>query len=92
MSLSPIEIVAILWGIVTVIYFALFLYRSIVGLKEEDTLYLSAGEARLEAQQREVMKRIIKLDSYSHKIGYAALAMTVILAGMWIFSVARELL
>jgi hypothetical protein len=92
MSLSLIEIVAILWGTVTVIYFALFLYRSIVGLKEEDTLYLSAGEARMEAQQREVMKRITKLDSYSHKIGYTALALTVILAGMWVFSVARELL
>ncbi len=92
MSLSPIEIVAIIWGIVTIIYFVLFLYRSIVGMKEEDTLYLSAGEARLEAQQREVMKQIMKLDSYSHKIGYAALALTVILAGMWIYSVARELL
>jgi len=92
MSLSPIEIVATIWGIVTIIYFVLFLYRSIVGMKEEDTLYLSAGEARLEAQQREVMKQITKLDSYSHKIGYAALALTVILAGMWIYSVARELL
>ena len=68
------------------------LFGPIVGLKEEDTLYLSAGEARMEAQQREVMKRITKLDSYSHKIGYTALALTVILAGMWVFSVARELL
>jgi predicted RND superfamily exporter protein len=92
MSLTPIEIVAIIWGIVTAAYVALFLYRSIVGMKEEDTLYLSAGEARLEAEQREVMKHITKLDSYSHKIGYTSLALTVILAGMWIYSVARELL
>ena len=92
MSLTPIEIVAVIWGIVTIAYFALFLCGSIVGMKEEDTLYLSAGEARLEAEQRPVMKQITKLDSYSHKIGYAALAMTVILAGMWIYSVARELL
>ncbi len=92
MSLSPILVVAIIWGIVTAAYFALFLYRSIVGLKEEDTLYLSAGEARLEAQQRQVMKQITKLDSYSHKIGYAALGLTVLLAAMWIYSVAKELL
>jgi hypothetical protein len=92
MSLSPIEIVAVLWGIVTVLYFVLFLYRSIVGMKEEDTLYLSAGESRMEAEQREVMKQINKLDAYSHKLGYASLAMTLILAGMWIYSVARELL
>ena len=92
MSLSsPIEIVAAIWGVVTVAYFGLFLYRSVVGMKEEDTLYLSVGEERLAAEQREIMKRIYKLDSYSKKIGYAALAMTIVLAGMWVVSVAREL-
>jgi hypothetical protein len=92
MSLSsPIEIVAAIWGAVTVAYFALFLYRSVVGMKEEDTLYLSVGEERLAAEQREVMKRIYKLDAYSRKVGYAALAMTVVLAVMWVTSVIREL-
>jgi len=92
MSLSPIEIVAVVWAVVTALYFALFLYRSIVGLKEEDTLYLSAGEARMEAQQREVMKQINRLDGYSHKLGIAALAMTAVLAAMWVYDVARNLL
>ena len=93
MSLSsPIEIVAAIWGVVTIAYFALFLYRSVVGMKEEDTLYLSVGEERLAAEQREVMKRITKLDSYTHTAGYAALAMSVILAGMWVYSVVRMLL
>jgi len=92
MSLSsPIEIVAAIWGMVTIAYFALFLFRSVVGMKEEDTLYLSVGEERLAAEQREVMKRIYKLDGYSKKIGYAALTMTIVLAGMWVFNVAREL-
>ena len=90
MSLSPIEIVAVLWGIVTIPFLILFLYRSIVGMHEEDNLYLSEGEARFEAQQREVMKHITKLDAYSHKLGIAALAMTVVLAGVWVFSVVRN--
>jgi len=92
MSSSPIEIVAAVWGAVVIVYLALFLFRSVVGMKEEDTLYLSVGEERMAAEQREIMKRITKLDSYTHKAGYAALAMTVILAGMWIYSVARQLL
>jgi hypothetical protein len=93
MSLSsPLEIVTAIWGVVTIAYFALFLYRSVIGMKEEDTLYLSVGEERLAAEQREVMKRIYKLDGYSKKVGYAALAMTVILAVMWVTSVVRQLL
>ena len=91
MQLSPVEIVALLWGVVTALYLALFLYRSIVGLHEEDTLYLSAGEAKMEAQQREVMKRINKLDTYSRSIGFTALALTVVLAGMWIYDAAKQL-
>lgn len=91
MSSSPIEIVAAVWGAVTIVYLALFLFRSVVGMKEEDTLYLSVGEERLAAEQRKVMKRIYKLDSYSHKLGYAALVMTAVLAVMWVYSVARQL-
>ena len=48
-------------------------------------------DVELAAEQREVMKRIYKLDAYSKKIGYAALAMTILLAGMWVISVARQL-
>jgi len=92
MSSSPIEIVAAVWGAVMIVYVALFLFRSVVGMKEENTVYLSVGEERLAAEQREVMKRITKLDSYTRKAGYAALAMTVVLAGMWVYSVARQLL
>jgi hypothetical protein len=93
MSLSsPIEIVAAVWGAVTIVYLALFLFRSVVGMKEENNVYLSVGEEKLAAAQREVMKSITKLDSYTHKVGYAALAMTVVLAGMWVYSVARQLL
>jgi hypothetical protein len=91
MSLSPIEIVAVLWGIVTICYVLLFIYRSIVGRKEDDTVYLSEAEVRLEAEQHEFMKQITRLDSYSHKIGAVALTMTMVLTGMWAYSVAQNL-
>jgi len=92
LSSTPMGIVAAIWGVVTILYFALFLFRSVVGMKEEDTLYLSVGEERLAAEQREVMERITKLDFYSQKLGYAALGMTVLLAGMWVYSVIKILL
>lgn len=90
MPLSPMGIVGICWAVVTALYFGLLLYRSIVGLHEEDTLYLSAGEAKMEAEQREVMKRITKLDHYSRGIGFTSLALTLILAGMWVYDAAKQ--
>lgn len=91
MSYSPLEIVAILWGVVTVVYLVLFLIRSVVGMHEEDTLYLSAGESKMASDQREVNKKIGKCDNATHKMGWAALVMTVALAAMWGVSVFREL-
>ena len=91
MTLTPLEIVAILWAIVTAAYLVLFLIRSVVGMHEEDNLYLSAGEARLADEQVQTMKRIDKWSSATHKVGYAALAMTLVLAVTWCVNVFREL-
>ena len=88
---SLLEIVTIIWAVVTLLYFALLLYRSLVGMKEEDTLYLSAGESRMAAEQHEVMKRITKLDGYSHKLGWVAIAMTILLAAAWAYDAMKQL-
>lgn len=91
MTWSALEIVAVPWGIITGLYLVLFLYRSVVGMKEEDTLYLSAGESRLAAEQHEIMKHINKLDAYAHKLGFATAVMTGILAVTWGYSVYKQL-
>jgi hypothetical protein len=91
MSLSSTQIVIALWAIVTACYVVIMVFRSIVGQKEDDSLFLSAGEARMEAQQHEVVKRITKLDVYSHWVGAVALTFTVILVGMWLYSVLKNL-
>ena len=89
---SLLETVGIIWAVVTLAYLALFLYRSLVGMREEDTLYLSAGESRMADEQRELMKRITKLDSYSGKLGWTALALTVLLGGIWGYDALGHLL
>jgi hypothetical protein len=91
MSLSALEIVAVVWGIVTVSYLVLFLYRALVGRKEDDTLYLSEAEVRLEEAQHKFMQQITRLDTYAHRLGAVALTMTVVVTGMWVYSVAQNL-
>jgi len=46
---SLLQIFAGLWGIVTAGWVVLAVYRSFVGMRQEDTIYLSAGEAKMEA-------------------------------------------
>lgn len=93
MSLSsPLLVILILWGVSVTIYLILIFVGSIVGLREEDTLYLSAGEARLEAEQQIIQRRISKLDPLKHWFGLASLALTVVAAVVWGVSAVRELM
>ncbi len=89
---SPMGVILAIWAVIVGIYLALIFIGSLVGLREEDTLYLSAGEAKLEAEQRIVQRRIDRLAPLKRSFMYGSLAMTVILASAWIVSVARELM
>jgi hypothetical protein len=89
---SPMSLIVTIWAVVVGIYLVLLFVGSLVGLREEDTLYLSAGEAKLEAEQQQVQKRINKLAPYKRGFAYASLAMTAVLAAAWIASVVRELM
>ena len=88
---SPLMVILIIWAVVVAAYGILLFIASFVGLREEDTLYLSAGETNLAAEQRQVQNRINKLAPFKRGFGYGSLAMTVILAGAWIVSVVKEL-
>ena len=90
-SLSPLELTVTVWAVVGGIYLLLFLYRSIVGMKEEDTLHLSAGESRMDDEQREIMKRINRIEPLTKGFGWATLAMSFLVAGAWGYSVYKQL-
>jgi hypothetical protein len=88
---SPLQVALVIWMAVTLVYVLLFVYRAVVGAKEEDTLYLSAGESHMAEEQRQIMQRVRKLDPITRIFGFAALGMTVVLAGVWSYGVFRQL-
>jgi hypothetical protein len=89
---SLLQIFAGLWGVVTAAWLALAVYRSFIGMREEDTVYLSAGEAKMEAEQRVIQARLHKLSPYTRSLGYGSLALALACAGIWGYGVLRELL
>ncbi len=88
---SPLMIILTIWAVIVAGYIVLLFVSSFVGLREEDTLYLSAGETNLAAEQQQVQKRIARLAPLKRGFAYGSLAMTVVLAGAWIVSVVHEL-
>jgi hypothetical protein len=84
-SLLLVELVAALWAIAVVGFSIVVVYRYTVSLHEDDSLHISAGEARFEAEQVKVLKQMTSLDGYCFRFGMVVLAMTVVFAGTWIY-------
>ena len=79
-GVSPLNAMLIAWGAVTAVLVALLIYRSLLSMKEDDQLFLSAGEAKLEAEQRESITRLERITPYTKACGFASVALLVIMA------------
>ncbi len=77
--------VLIVWAAVTVALVAVMIWKSVAGLKEEDTLILSEGEAHLAAEQREIIAKVERLASWAKILGIASGVLLLLAGGIWIY-------
>ena len=88
-GLSTLEILLILWAAVTVMFVGLLIYRSLVGMKEEDTLILSAAEARIE-EQRLILIRLSQIRPYLLGLGWLSGVLLAAIVGLWVLQKLKE--
>jgi len=84
-ALSLLTILTVAWAAVTVVFLILFLYRSLVGMKEEDTLILSEAESQLEEEQKQIQLRLHRIRPYLRGFGWTSAALLVAIAGVWVY-------
>ena len=78
-------ILTIAWAAVTVVFIALLMVRFLVGMREEDTLILSAAEAKMEEEQRQIQTRLHQLHPYLLGFGWTSVALLAAVAGIWLY-------
>jgi hypothetical protein len=89
-GLSALEILLIVWAAVTVVFVGLLIYRSLVGMKEEDTLILSAAETKMEQEQRMILTRLSQIRPYLLGLGWLSGLLLAAIVGLWVFQKLRE--
>jgi hypothetical protein len=75
----------IVWGLITVILVCLMIYRTILGNREEDQLFLDRAEAALERDNEEVLKRINRLDPIIRWLAIASGALLLVIGCVWFY-------
>jgi hypothetical protein len=83
MSGLPMMLAA--WGVLTTVLIGVLIYRSILGVHEEDQIFLSRGEAALEREQAEVSKRIHRLDPLVRWLAIASGGLLLFIACWWLY-------
>ena len=88
MSGDPLTTLWILWGCVTAALAGLLIYRSLVGMKEDDQLFLNAAspnESPLVAEQQAVVTRLNRLAPYIKILAIASALLLICAAGLWVY-------
>ncbi len=84
--MSRLMIALSVWGVMACILMGLVIYRSILGNREEDQIFLDQAEAALEREQLEVVRRINRLDPVIRRLGIAAGGLLVLIFAWWMYN------
>jgi len=83
---GPLLYLLITWGVVTAIFLALLLWRSILTTHEDDQLCIDAAGEHMAREQRELIAKITKLSKPITTSGITAGLLLLLLAGMWLYN------
>ena len=89
-GLSPIIMLLILWGAITLVLVVLLIYRSTLVMHEDDQLFLSEGENQLAQEQQELQRRMNKLQPFVRACGTLSVVLLVVLAGMGLYDMYKQ--
>ena len=82
-QMSVMMLLLSIGGVMSVILTGLIIYRSILGSHEGDQLFLSQGEAALEREQVEVLRKINRLDPVIRWLAIVTGALLFFVGAWW---------
>jgi hypothetical protein len=78
------NILTVSWASVTVILVALLIYRALIGMREEDQLFLASGEEHMARNQQVLQTRISHVNKFAVWLGILSGLLLICMATMWV--------
>jgi len=85
LGVSLLSTLLVIWGIITVALIVVVIYRSVVGIHEENQIFLDRAEAALEKEQVETLTRIKRLDPILKGLAIASGGLLLLIAAVWVY-------
>jgi hypothetical protein len=86
--MNAFSVVTVIWGLVALAFVGLMVYRANLGNHETEQLFLNEEDApsSLHQENDEVVRRLDALVPVCKSFGAAAIVLTLVVAGMWLFT------
>jgi hypothetical protein len=75
----------VIWITATVVLVGLLIYRALLSMKEDDQIFLGAGEQQLEQKQAALVGKVQMIGRYSLIVGILSGALLLVIAGLWTY-------
>lgn len=73
------------WAVVTAVWISLMIYRGVIGMREEDQIFLHKGEESLIREQKEVAAKLKRITPHLMWSGIASVLLLLVLAGLLLY-------
>ncbi|MBZ5534884.1 MAG: hypothetical protein LAO31_02925 [Acidobacteriia bacterium] len=73
------------WAGVTAFWIALMIYRGVIGMREEDQVFLHKGEESLVRAQKEVAEKLKRVSPYLLWSGILSAALLILFGVLWFY-------
>ncbi len=75
----------ILWAAVTLCFGIVMIWRSLVGLKEEDVVILNPAEDKQAGEQQDTINKVMRLTRWAKGFGYSSLGLLLITGCLYFY-------
>ncbi len=82
---GPLLYLLIAWGVITLVFLLLVIWRSVLSSHEDDHIILDAAEEHIAREQRELIKKIDALGRPVLASGITSGVLLLLLAGMFVY-------
>lgn len=79
------ETLLIIWGILTVAFVILIIYRGTLTMHKEDQLFLDDAESHIQKEQQEIQARLTKITPFVNWMGAASGALILVIGAIWLW-------
>lgn len=84
--MSPgLEILLIIWGVLTAVLVILLIYRSTLTMQEDDQLFLEESESHMALEQQVLMAKVNKINPLVKILGAASGVLILVIVGIFVY-------